>query len=72
MCPTPQLEYDVGGQIADALAERDGTPPCVRLVDPDVLVNAEVLGASPLLGVVRSQRQRTGYPGGASPASSSS
>ena len=51
--PTPELEYAVGGALWDALARRDGIPPRVNLTRPDVLVNAEVLGPTTLVGIVR-------------------
>lgn len=51
--PTLALESDLGGQFADALEQREGTPPGVDLTDPDVPVNAEVLGTTRLVGVVQ-------------------
>ena len=51
--PTPEFEYAVGGAVWDALARRDGAPPRVDLTRPDVLVNAEVLGPTTLVGIVR-------------------
>ena len=51
--PRPELEYAVGGAVWDALARRDGTRPRVDLTRPDVLVNAEVLGPTTLVAIVR-------------------
>jgi tRNA(Ser,Leu) C12 N-acetylase TAN1 len=51
--PTPELESTVGGAIWDGLERRDGLAPHVDLSQPDVLVNAEVLGPTTLVGIVR-------------------
>lgn len=61
--PTPELESDIGGQIAEALERRDGSPPRVVLGAPDVLINAEVLGLRTFAGLFR-RSWREGPPGG--------
>jgi len=50
---TPILEREIGGAIFDALAKRDGKPPKVRLVSPDVTVIAEVMGEWTAVGVIK-------------------
>ncbi len=51
--PTPDLEYEIGGAIHDALLARHGEKPKVDLKGADVIVTAEVLGAKLIVGIVR-------------------
>lgn len=55
--PTPELEYEIGGSIHDALWEKQGDRPRVDLSRPDVTVVAEVLGERTMVGVVRREWQ---------------
>jgi tRNA(Ser,Leu) C12 N-acetylase TAN1 len=51
--PTPEIEFEVGGSIHDALAEKYGGKPKVNLEDPDITVVAEVLGPTLEVGIIR-------------------
>ncbi len=51
--PTPELEYEIGGKIHDALMEKYGEKPKVDLKRADVAVVAEVLGAQLIVGIVK-------------------
>jgi tRNA acetyltransferase TAN1 len=51
--PTPELEYEVGGAVHDALAEKHGSKPKVDLSDPEVTVMVEVLGMESVVGILR-------------------
>lgn len=53
--PTPEIEYEVGGSIHDALWKKHGERPRVDLSKPDVTVVAEVLGDKTMVGVVREE-----------------
>jgi tRNA(Ser,Leu) C12 N-acetylase TAN1 len=55
--PTPELEYEIGGSIHDALTEKHGKSPKVDLSNPDVTLVAEVLGSMALVGVIRKEWQ---------------
>lgn len=50
---TPKVEYEIGGAINAALEMKRGEKPLVNLSDPDVTVNAEVLGPVTFLGILR-------------------
>jgi tRNA(Ser,Leu) C12 N-acetylase TAN1 len=50
---TPKIEYDIGGAINTALENKIGEKPLVNLKDPDVTINAEVLGPITFLGILR-------------------
>jgi tRNA(Ser,Leu) C12 N-acetylase TAN1 len=54
---TPKIEYDIGGAINAALEMKTGKKPLVNLSDPDVTVNAEVLGPVTHLGILRKEWQ---------------
>lgn len=54
---TPKIEYDIGGAINAALEMKTGKKPLVNLNDPDVTVNAEVLGPITFLGILRKDWQ---------------
>lgn len=54
---TPKIEYDIGGAINAALEMKTGKKPLVNLNDPDVTVNAEVLGPITVLGILRKDWQ---------------
>ena len=47
------IEHDVGRAIETALQQRYRPAPRVQLCDPDVTINAEVLGRTTLVGVIR-------------------
>lgn len=49
--PTPALERAAGDAAWEALRRRDGTPPRIDLVHPDVTIHVEVLGPRSLLGI---------------------
>lgn len=55
--PTPELEYEVGGAVHDALAEEHEAKPKVDLSDPEVTVMVEVLGMESVIGIVRKEWQ---------------
>lgn len=55
--PTPELEYEIGGSIHDALWKKHGERPKVSLKDPDITVVAEVMGKESVVGVVRKEWQ---------------
>lgn len=59
---TPELEAAAGAAIWAALERRDGVPPRVDLTRPDVAVNAEVLGPTTLVGVVRAAWKQEEHP----------
>lgn len=48
---TPKIEREIGGAIYAALEQVHGKKPQVDLSDPDVEVNAEVLGPNTLVGI---------------------
>jgi protein-L-isoaspartate(D-aspartate) O-methyltransferase len=48
-----EIEHDVGGAIEAALRRVERRAPRVQLRDPDVIINAEVLGRTTLVGVIR-------------------
>lgn len=48
---TPKIEREIGGAINAALEQVHGKKPRVDLSDPDVEVNAEVLGPNTLVGI---------------------
>ncbi|MEE8167686.1 MAG: THUMP domain-containing protein [Candidatus Hydrothermarchaeales archaeon] len=50
---TPEVEYEVGGVIHDALKNKFKKKPKVDLDDPDVTVVAEVLGEGLEVGIAR-------------------
>jgi tRNA(Ser,Leu) C12 N-acetylase TAN1 len=54
---TPQLEYQIGGAIWEALYEKYRERPKVDLKVPEVTVIAEVLGYSTIVGMVRKSWQ---------------
>jgi len=49
--PTPALERAAGDAAWEALRRRDGTPPTIDLVHPDVIIHVEVLGPRSLVGI---------------------
>jgi len=51
--PSPEIEYDVGGSVHDALAEKYGKKPRVNLSSPDIAIVGEVLGPSIEVGIIR-------------------
>jgi len=54
---TPEIEREIGGAINAALEQLHGIKPSVDLSDPDVEVNAEVLGPITLVGVFKKNWQ---------------
>jgi tRNA(Ser,Leu) C12 N-acetylase TAN1 len=59
---TPKLEHEIGGAINSALESKLGKKPHVSLENPDITINAEVLGPITLLGIVRKQWQSLASP----------
>ncbi|MDP6612699.1 MAG: THUMP domain-containing protein [Candidatus Hydrothermarchaeota archaeon] len=55
--PTPELEYEVGGAVHDALAEKHKIKPKVDLSNPEVTVLVEVLGKESVVGIIRKEWQ---------------
>lgn len=55
--PTPELEYEVGGAIHDALMEKYTAKPKVDLSNPEVTVLVEVIGKESVVGIVRAEWQ---------------
>ena len=56
---TPKIEYEIGGAINARLEQKTGEKPLVSLSDPDITINAEVLGPITLLGILRKDWQIT-------------
>ena len=56
---TPKIEYEIGGAINTALEQKNATKPLVNLTNPDITINAEVLGPITFLGIVRKDWQIT-------------
>jgi tRNA(Ser,Leu) C12 N-acetylase TAN1 len=56
---TPKIEYEIGGAINAALEQKTTTRPLVDLSDPDVTINAEVLGPITFIGILRKAWQTT-------------
>lgn len=54
---TPKIEYEIGGQIWQALKGKYGIRPKVNLTDPEVAVIAEVLGPITAVGIWRKDWQ---------------
>ena len=54
---TPKIEYEIGGAINTALEQKNATKPLVNLSNPDLTINAEVLGPITFLGIVRKDWQ---------------
>ncbi len=52
--PSPDIEYEVGGSIHDALSKKFGKKPRVDLDNPDIIVIGEVLGPTVEVGIIRS------------------
>jgi tRNA(Ser,Leu) C12 N-acetylase TAN1 len=59
---TPKLEHEIGSAINSALESKLGKKPHVSLENPDITINAEVLGPITLLGIVRRQWQSLASP----------
>ncbi|MEE9594344.1 MAG: THUMP domain-containing protein [Candidatus Hydrothermarchaeales archaeon] len=51
--PTPEIEFEVGGSIHDALMEKYGKKPKVDLKNSDITVIGEVLGPDLKVGIIR-------------------
>ncbi|MFQ5816126.1 MAG: THUMP domain-containing protein [Candidatus Hydrothermarchaeaceae archaeon] len=51
--PTPEIEYEVGGSIHDALTKKYGKKPKVDLKSADITVISEVLGPLVEVGITR-------------------
>lgn len=51
--PTPELGYEIGKAIGEALEQKYGKRPSVNLRSPDVKVIAEVLGPTTCVGILR-------------------
>lgn len=56
---TPKIESEIGGAINAGLEQKTGKKPIVSLSDPDITINAEVLGPITLLGILRKDWQIT-------------
>ena len=56
---TPKIEYEIGGAINAALEMKTGEKPLVSLSDPEITINAEVLGPITLIGITRKAWQVT-------------
>jgi tRNA(Ser,Leu) C12 N-acetylase TAN1 len=56
---TPKIEYEIGGAINTALEQKNATKPLVNLSNPDITINAEVLGPITFLGILRKDWQIT-------------
>jgi len=54
---TPTIESKIGGAINAALQLKYGVKPIVNLSAPDVSINAEVLGPTTLVGILRKEWQ---------------
>jgi tRNA(Ser,Leu) C12 N-acetylase TAN1 len=52
---TPKIERDIGGAINDAVQAKTGEKPRVDLSDPDLTIEAEVLGPTTLVGILRKE-----------------
>jgi tRNA(Ser,Leu) C12 N-acetylase TAN1 len=59
---TPKIEQEIGSAINAALEQQHGIKPSVDLSDPDVEVNAEVLGPITLVGVFKKSWQTIAQP----------
>lgn len=53
--PTPELEYEIGGAVHDALAAKYKAKPKVDLSEPDLTVVVEVLGGESFVGILRKE-----------------